>query len=89
MGIPEMEEFQQVPEPMLRVVNPAFTELVEERGTKLCLSAEPHTHSPSAAAPCEVHRSEARQELFRQYLGQQTSILPEFDAAQNSRTVGG
>jgi hypothetical protein len=63
-----------VPEPMIHVENPAFAALVEARGEKLCLSAEPHTHSPAGYAPCEVHRSEARRWLFERYLGQQGQV---------------
>jgi hypothetical protein len=69
-----MTDVEVVPEPMIHVENPAFTALVEARGTKLCLSAEPHTHSTSATAPCAVHRSEARRAVMGQYLGQQGQV---------------
>jgi hypothetical protein len=63
-----------VPEPMIHVENPAFTALVDARGEKLCLSAEPHSHSPAATAPCEVHRSEARRAVMGQWIGQQGAV---------------
>lgn len=63
-----------VPEPMIHVENPAFAELVEARATKLCLSAEPHTHSPAPAAPCVLHLSEARRAVMGEYIGQQGQV---------------
>lgn len=65
-----MADIDLVPDPMITAPNPAFTALVEERGAKLCRGAEPHTHSPAAAAPCEVHRSEARRGLMDLWIGQ-------------------
>jgi hypothetical protein len=71
MSAPEVEF---VPAPSITVENPAFAALVEDRGTRLCLSAEPHSHSPASTAPCEVHRSEARRGLMGQWLGQQDQV---------------
>lgn len=69
-----MSDIEVVPDPMVHSPNPAFEGLVEDRGTKLCLTAEPHTHSPATTAPCELHRSEARRSLMGAWLGQQGAV---------------
>lgn len=63
-----------VPEPMIHAPNPKFEAMVEDRGEKLCLAAQPHTHSPAGYAPCEVHRHEARRGLMGQWIGQQQGV---------------
>ncbi len=65
------DQVDVVPEPMVHTENPAFTALVERRGTRLCLEAEPHG---VANAPCRLCLHQARRQLMGQYLGQQGQV---------------
>lgn len=54
----------EVPAPTIQIRNPEFEAEVERRATRLCAGAEPH----DVGDGCVIHESEARRELYGQWL---------------------